>query len=150
MCFTLLCLGMLKSASNDYLDNKGIKCTPYDNWEIINSDGYDCINDGDIVKVRKKENASMTFNDGYLFKLNNVKPKHLRYFSLALNRFSFMVETGDAEAFDVRLGKIDETGDHIGKGDILFFRAGFYNYTRINRDQMAYRHNINMWYRVSI
>eukprot|EP00826_Nyctotherus_ovalis_P027544 TRINITY_DN2152_c0_g1_i3.p1 TRINITY_DN2152_c0_g1~~TRINITY_DN2152_c0_g1_i3.p1 ORF type:complete len:223 (-),score=0.96 TRINITY_DN2152_c0_g1_i3:82-750(-) len=71
------------------------------------------------------------------------------YFSI-LARFSFMVETGNAEAFDLRLGKLDSNGNAIGEGDILFFRAGYYNYTRINREQMAFRHSVNNWYRIDI
>ena len=59
------------------------------------------------------------------------------------------MHTGDTEAFDIRIGKTNGNGESIPEGDILFFRAGFYNYSRINRDQMAFRHNINTEYRVN-
>jgi len=60
-----------------------------------------------------------------------------------------MVETIDAEAFDFRLGKA-ENGEYIPEGDIAFFRAGFYNWTRLNRDLMVFRHLPNTWYKIDM
>ncbi len=107
--------------------------------------------------MKKKEEAERKYNDGLFLRFADSRPQHLKFdFERAYgedgkktinHRFSFKVETGDAEAFDLRVGKI-ENGEYIPKGDIVFFRAGFYNYTRINRDQMAFRHQIGQWYRV--
>ena len=59
------------------------------------------------------------------------------------------MHTSDAEAFDIRIGKENGNGENVPEGDILFFRAGFYNYSRINRDQMAFRHTNDTEYRVN-
>ena len=91
--------------------------------------------------INKLKTAKTAYDDGYYFRFPEQQVAHI----------TLKVSVGDQalEAGDIRLTKIDPTTlKKIEDNDSLFFRFGFYDYMRLNLDDMVAKYTKDTWYQL--
>ena len=132
--------GKFNDASN--INNwKWVNQTAYTNSIITNgTDGY--------LTLTKIVDSVFSYDDGMYYYFGDSNPQHIHFEILT---YEGIKETGDFRLVYLDSGKLSSNSfSKYDNSDSIFFRFGFYNFIRVNLEDLVYSFEPIRWYIVDL
>ena len=150
----ILCLLVTLSYWSDLLNGNGLfnSASNINNWRWVNKTAYttSIITNGTngYLTLTKIEKSVFSYDDGMYYYFGDSNPKHIH--------FEILTREGTKETGDFRLVYLDNSKvssnvfSKVDNSDSVFFRFGFYNFIRVNLEDLIYGFEPARWYTIDL